>query len=392
MAYYLPARLKLLAATLLCLGLVACAEQNDPEPGTSAAAEPPIVSQTPETPADTGLEPSPGSDWAAATLSSCYARVQRFRTSTNALARQADNFHESPDSGGLTQLQSRWRDTLETWGDASLCLAAPLPDASGRQMRDRLAVTAAAPALPGYLDRMPAYPNSGLIMDETVPISLKSLLRQHQITDRSEVSLGIYALEIILFGAADNRQWQDFRSGSPDADFQPEARRARVLRLQTEHLAGKADEWVAYLERSMARREAGQMPAGMESLLALFDRRVAEAADELLALSRGRPGLALQPEHDRLHLKGLVSHLSDWWQLSLSRAAALECGISTERWQDVAALLDSENTDGLPSHQDMQQVTAVLLRLRNEWARSKVKLDTPPGAPDDRERADTATD
>ncbi len=366
MAHHLTARLKNLAGILLWVGLTACADQEPPEPDGSSDAPAASNLTPPPQPVPETAGPSEGSEWAAATLSNCYAWLQRFRTNTNALARQAQNFSQEPGEDGLMQLQSRWRDALRDWGGATLCLSAPLPDASGQQMRDRLAVTAAGPALPGYLDRLPAYPNSGLIMDETVTISLESLMRQHQITDDSEVSLGLYALEIILFGPAGDRRWSDFTRSLPETDFQPAARRARVLTLLSEHLAGTAEEWLAYMERGMARQEAGQMPDAMSSILAIFDRRVALAADESLALSRGRPGVALQPEHDRLVLQGLVSHLSDWWALPLTRTAVLDSGISEERWNDVMSIVRSANNNGVPSHQDMQQITAMLLRLRNQ--------------------------
>jgi len=64
------------------------------------------------------------------------------------------------------------------------------------------------PLQPGFIDSLPEYPTSGFVNDLTVEISKTTLIQQHAATSPDEISLGLHAVEYLL--------WQ-----RPLTDFQP---------------------------------------------------------------------------------------------------------------------------------------------------------------------------
>ncbi len=56
------------------------------------------------------------------------------------------------------------------------------------------------PILPGYLDYVDGYPNSGIVNDMTVSLEPINLRQQHGAFDINEVSLGFHAIEFLLWG------------------------------------------------------------------------------------------------------------------------------------------------------------------------------------------------
>jgi len=70
-----------------------------------------------------------------------------------------------------------------------------------RQAKPHSAVSLldAAPLLPGYLDSIPGYPNSGLVAALDIPVNYASLAALHQHADREFVVLGLHPLEYFLW-------------------------------------------------------------------------------------------------------------------------------------------------------------------------------------------------
>ena len=62
---------------------------------------------------------------------------------------------------------------------------------------------AAWPIQPGYLDSYGSHTHSGVVNDITLLIEPHTIRSQHLITDSEEVTLGIYAIEYLLFGDKD---------------------------------------------------------------------------------------------------------------------------------------------------------------------------------------------
>lgn len=84
------------------------------------------------------------------------------------------------------------------------------------------------PMEPGFLDSLPRYPDSGIVNDYTLSISLKTLEEQHGITDTNEVSLGFHPLEYYAFV----RPLEDFATaGEGTVATERVERRRRMVEL-----------------------------------------------------------------------------------------------------------------------------------------------------------------
>ena len=81
------------------------------------------------------------------------------------------------------------------------------------------------PILPGYVDAVSNYPDSGLVHDVNVPIDEATLRQVHGQFDLGEAALGFHVLEFLLWG--DNTNPDSVRAA---ADFAPrEGRQAELL-------------------------------------------------------------------------------------------------------------------------------------------------------------------
>ena len=105
----------------------------------------------------------------------------------------------------------------------------------------------AAPIQPGFLDRFGEYEYSGLVFDIGFRLSAESLLDQQGLTDETEVVLGIYAIEFMLFGENGKRSAVDYQPrttlndedrklGLESVEELPKNRRRTLLSLQVEQL------------------------------------------------------------------------------------------------------------------------------------------------------------
>lgn len=118
--------------------------------------------------------------------------------------------------------------------------------------------------MPGYIDAVPGYPFSGIVNDASLVISKDELLRQHGLTDISDVSLGFSVIEFLLWGQQEQdtqpRPLQDFIAqqawsstdyemglGELDIAEHPNNRRRRYLEIAVmileEHLNQLATLW-----------------------------------------------------------------------------------------------------------------------------------------------------
>ena len=71
------------------------------------------------------------------------------------------------------------------------------------------------PILPGYIDYLSSYPESGIVNDMTVPLTADDIRAQHGLFDINEAAVGFHALEFLIWG--ENR---DRLSPRPFSDFQ----------------------------------------------------------------------------------------------------------------------------------------------------------------------------
>ncbi|WP_111658368.1 imelysin family protein [Isoalcanivorax indicus] len=119
-----------------------------------------------------------------------------FREAVRALLSEPE-----PDEGALDAARNAWALLYESYNRAWPLLATRA--ALDPTLQVHLARTDPWPILPGYVDAMPDWPESGIVYDVTVSLDIDSLLAQQDMTDPAEVSVGFQVLELLLFGLPD---------------------------------------------------------------------------------------------------------------------------------------------------------------------------------------------
>lgn len=303
----------------IMLALAGCA---DPEPDTAQTtrAEPGLPAALPGQHAPEPLTPVAQAPWLRAWFDFCLGHTVALRETAAQLNGAARQLAAEPSAAQLRTTRQAWHTTLASWGRLAPCVNTPLTDELAAEQRRLLRETAAGPAFPGYIDTLPRYPESGLVFDQTVDTTRAALRQQHQLTDPGEVSLGLYAVEIILFGVAASRPLSDFAADTL-AD-----RRHAIMGVQTAHLADVSAAWGAYLTRA----ETGSAPAQR------IHQNVSHSLDQVIQSyrdqARDRPGKALLAEHDEIFQQGVVESLTAWALLPATLEWAKQSGITQEHW------------------------------------------------------------
>lgn len=107
-----------------------------------------------------------------------------------------DQLLEKPNRANLSLTRSHWLAAHHRYR-AAHTMHSLLESTSDQQLD-------AWPVLGGYIDRAPGYPRSGIVYDTTLEITPAALSEQHQLTDTSEVSIGLHAMEYLLWGDPDD--------------------------------------------------------------------------------------------------------------------------------------------------------------------------------------------
>lgn len=113
----------------------------------------------------------------------------------------------------------------------------------------------------GFIDSVAGNPQSGIVNDPSVPLTLETILGKDQVTDEADVTTGWHAIEFLLWGqdlSADgpgDRPHTDYVPGEADND-----RRRKYLTLVTRQLVDD----LAYLVRAW-RPEADNYRAAFEA-------------------------------------------------------------------------------------------------------------------------------
>lgn len=142
-------------------------------------------------------------------------KSERAVAAASQLAETCIRFSAQPNDETRQELQSAWIAAHERWLEAALLLQID----AGQQ-----ATIDAWPMLPGFIDALPGYPDSGIVNDMTLPMTSEMLRAQHQFTDLQELSLGFHVIEYYAF----ERELIDFRQTS--------ARRHQLLKLAADLL------------------------------------------------------------------------------------------------------------------------------------------------------------
>ena len=150
---------------------------------------------------------------------------------------------DNPTSIALDQARQQWRATALSY----YALQPYLHINIAREVLDRFKFNIGAwPIQPGFLDSFGPYVHSGIINDIAFQISAKNLREQHGLTDEEEVTLGLHAIEFILWPnektvferlKAQNRVPQSLANDGLKVEELPNNRRRLMLQLQSQILS-----------------------------------------------------------------------------------------------------------------------------------------------------------
>lgn len=124
---------------------------------------------------------------------------------TNLTRLQSDivRFLDSPDTDTMNTMRSGWLNAHVAFELTTLhhyfagMLLAEQESLTLLQLQYR---TNHWPILPGYIDYVDGYPNSGIVSDITVVLDVPSLRQQHGTFDLAEATLGFHVLEFLIWG------------------------------------------------------------------------------------------------------------------------------------------------------------------------------------------------
>lgn len=157
---------------------------------------------------------------------------------------------DAPNNESLAAAQSAWLDAYSAY-EATLLhryfAELVLPQQAYLNLVDLDFRINQWPILPGYLDAVDNYPDSGLVFDPSVPLDRRTLVELHGQFDLAEAAMGFHVLEFLLWGEAPlSRNVDDFRQvtalteGHIEAGLTlqqlPRNRRRQLLQVTTDSL------------------------------------------------------------------------------------------------------------------------------------------------------------
>lgn len=237
------------ALTITCLGvwLTACGQTNTPDapPKSNESVHNAVLTSDNITANQQIIE----------TITEAY---QHALTSARELLNATQHLIDKPSPSTLESARLAWQkshdDYLLAQVSQSLAISHPVLDSPLSEDNDVVGHTLEIridqyPALPGYLDSVKGYPQSGLIHAE-VELSIETLLNEHQLSDTAYVALGFHALEVMLFGEStdSDARYQDFISNTQKSSVIDAAKRRQALSLLlaqqiVDDLALRAEAW-----------------------------------------------------------------------------------------------------------------------------------------------------
>jgi len=108
-----------------------------------------------------------------------------------------DTFLAEPDNINLEKTKQKWRENYLSYNQTS-----PFRILQNQSDRNKSIGNTidSWPIMPGYIDAIPGFPNSGIVNDITLILDEKNLRSQHGLTSPAEVSIGFHAIEFLLWG------------------------------------------------------------------------------------------------------------------------------------------------------------------------------------------------
>lgn len=317
-------------------------------------------------------------------------------------------FLDSSTPETLMDARAQWRLAHQSY--ANLSVAYKLAAQGPQHIQNDRDTLDAYPILPGYLDRVPGYPRSGIVYSE-VPLTPAFLRSEHQSTDFFYLTLGFHPLETMLWGSADQepeeRAMLFIKSESVEEDgIDSHARRVELLRLIAHGL----------------NRDAGMHcpPAGLMSLMGELTRLSGNEASAKQAIA-GTLEVLIEPQlsawqnnpdgenrngmpvwhapfakTDFTEMSAQVTALgTQWLPVLVSDASdtdtrsALEerFAVLAERLDQHAAAGDNQTVDGITHTRDELNVLIAALSPPPQLEKSGQSDAMPPDEADTKEQA-----
>jgi hypothetical protein len=171
--------------TLACLSIL---------PGCEQPAQSPVV----ESASDVGL-PSEAQQQVLALLQQEQTeRLRRLSASSLVFADAVEGLLSDPVDERLATAREGWAQLYRSFNEAVVVLACRAAESA--PMATALQRVDPFPILPGYIDGLADWPDSGIVNDVSLPLSRESLLAQQGVTAQEEASLGFQVVAFLLEG------------------------------------------------------------------------------------------------------------------------------------------------------------------------------------------------
>lgn len=183
------------------------------------------------------------------------------------------DFFPSPSQATLAKAQQSLEQCLTLY----LPIHTLLAQSTDPQIAQLTSSLYSSPILPGYVDYLLQYPNSGIVNDITLSISNASLRDQQGLTDSGEVSLGFEVIAFLLMG---EQRYNNSLAPRPATDFaQPSKeqetvenhsdRRRQYLRSAMALLQEDLNTLNEKLKKALQMKKAGKNPTPISQKEAL---------------------------------------------------------------------------------------------------------------------------
>lgn len=362
---------KFTAMIVISLGITACNKQQD-EPSQTATktVEPASKNRTNSSAGAKVRSENPAWPLGTHLLNEGIAKAGALN---NAVVQLLDN----PNIEHLERAQQLWRETaaaIERFHLFSRLGTVAPQDFQG--LVDLQFNLSAWPIQPGYLDGFGDHPYSGIVFDVGMPMTAEVLREQHGMTDNSDATLGIYAIEFLLFGEQNNRGPLVFQpitalnekheeDGYTSVEELPRNRRRQLLRLQSQLLVEDVtrlrDTWTS--NQPAALQQRFELLASVQQAELLQKAALALATEQLVVVAnqRGTDLWQSQQLADRLaaQLDGMAQFNS---VVNLGDQVAQTIARTLASLNDIRRL-PPLNQQGLPSQIDWQKTYAGLREL-----------------------------
>jgi hypothetical protein len=175
--------------------------------------------------------------------------IQSILSQAQQLNAEVAVFLNAPSAEGLKAVQQEWR---KTFSDYQKFLPFLYISNGGveddentiKHLEEWRFLLAAWPIMPAYIDTYGIYIHSGIVNDIALAMTEKNLRKQHGLTDREEVVLGLHAMEFLLWANQKNDAYKRFaintlvppalKNAGLKQEELPNNRRRQLLKLQSQ--------------------------------------------------------------------------------------------------------------------------------------------------------------